>query len=536
MKRDLILEKKSNDTSCEILEMSINKSLLIVSSILLLITIAHPIHSQPIEIGNRRQVFIDHKFIKESEGVELAVHQPLKTGDYTIQPEHPWESGGIGPYSSVLKVGDTYHMWYHSMSTPHWDTGHDRGAICYARSNDGVNWEKPALGLTEFEGSRENNIVFGHGAAGKTIDQDGGMVFYDPNAPDNQKFKLVVGRADLYSSPDGINWELYYPSVLTLRPDSLIEHHLDSQNIIFWDESINKYVTFGRRNTTKGRSIFRGEAETLDKFPMILDLPIVLGPDSMDLKYGDVHLVDYYMSAAIKYPWADNAYYMFPTAYFHYIPNYITEFKDENPRNAGPLHTQFAASTDGNIWYRYDRVPFIGLGMKGEFDWASTRMFYGIVPALNGREIYMYYRASDWLHGWDRDKRNKNLLTGAGLGASENIAAISRVVLRREGFVSVRGAYTGGEFTTPLVRFTGNQLLLNVNTSATGIVRAEILDADSKPIDGYSMEDCDRIHTTNEINRVVGWKGKSDISMLADKPIRLRFEIRDADLFAFQFK
>jgi hypothetical protein len=163
-------------------------------------------------------------------------------------------------------------------------------------------------------------------------------------------------------------------------------------------------------------------------------------------------------------------------------------------------------------------------------------MFYGIVPALNGREIYMYYRASDWLHGWDRDERNKRILTDAGLGASQNIAVISRLVIRMDGFVSLRGVYTGGEFTTPLLKFSGRQLLLNVNTSATGIVRVEILDNNGNSLAGYSMDDCDRIHTANEINRVVTWNGKSDVSTFAGKPIRLRFEIRDADLYAFQFK
>ena len=265
-------------------------------------------------------------------------------------------------------------------------------------------------------------------------------------------------------------------------------------------------------------------------------MPVVLTPDSLDLSYGQTHVVDYYLSAAIKYPWADNAYYMFPTAYYHYIPKTLAEFKDEVPTNAGPLHTQFAASTDGIKWQRYQRQPFLGLGMKGEFDWASVRMFYGMVPAVNGREIYMYYRASDWLHGWDRDERNKQLLTKAGLGASQNIAVISRVVLRMDGFVSVRGAYTGGEFTTPLLKFSGRKLLLNVNTSATGIVRVELLDINGIPLEGYRMEDCDRIHTANEINREVSWGGRSDVSIFAGKPVRLRFEIRDADIYAFQFK
>ncbi|HBL76694.1 MAG TPA: hypothetical protein DD458_15825 [Prolixibacteraceae bacterium] len=494
--------------------------------------------AQPLEIGNRRQVFIDEKFLAESKGVEFIVHQPQKTGEWTIKPEYAWEAGGIGPYSSVLKVDDTYHMWYHAMASVQWNIDKKSGAICYAQSKDGIHWEKPVLGLVEFDGNKENNIVLGHGAADVYIGQDGGMVFIDPNAPDDRKFNLPI-RVEkkgetfhIFSSPDGIHWKLTYRSVLGVNT----KFHLDTQNVIFWDNQANKYIIYGRGPSRSERSIFRVEADQIDRFSLIKELPLVLSPDSLDLSIGQTPVVDYYMSAAIKYPWADNAYYMFPTAYFHYIPGTLSEFREEVPKNAGPLDTQFTASTDGVNWQRYGRQPFIGLGMKGEFDWASARMFYGIVPAVNGREIYMYYRASDWLHGWDRDEKNKQLLTTAGLGASQNIAVISRIVLRMDGFVSLRGAYTGGEFTTPLLKFEGNKLFLNVNTSATGIVRVGIIDMNGNPVEGYRMEDCDRIHTANEINRVVSWGGNNDVSIFAGKAIRLRFEIRNADLFAFQFK
>ena len=93
--------------------------------------------------------------------------------------------------------------------------------------------------------------------------------------------------------------------------------------------------------------------------------------------------------------------------------------------NAGPMETVFAASRDGLRWERYDREPFIPLGMKGEFDWASARTIWGLVPDTTGRYMYMYYRASDWLHGWDRDERNRKLLTGAGLGATQDVTVIS---------------------------------------------------------------------------------------------------------------
>lgn len=500
-----------------------------------------------LDVGDRRQVFIDRTFLAESKGVELCVHPPRKTGDMTIKPEYPWEKGGIGPYSSVLKVGDTYHMWYHAMDTVQWDSGHNNGCICYARSTDGVRWEKPELGLTEYEGSPRNNIVIGHGAASVELGQDGGMVFFDPKAPDDQRFRMVVrfgakveeGEAlHIYSSGDGVRWRLTHKSVVVSRPQTK-GHHLDSQNVMFWDDQREKYVAYVRKNRmdpgSQGRTIARGESDRLGGFPAVQDMPIVMGPDEDDLHHSRTPVVDFYMSAAIKYPWADNAYYMFPTAYYHYIGGALAEFPKDTPTNAGPLDTRFAASRDGIAWERYDRRPFVPLGMKGECDWASARTIWGLVPDVAGREMYMYYRASDWLHGWDRDERNKRLLTEAGLGASRNIAVISRLVLRRDGFVSVRGAYTGGEFTTPPIVFEGGRLVLNVDTSATGIVQVGILGEDGVPIEGFSAEKCDLIHTANDVNHAVSWRRSSNVSKLAGKPVRLRFLLRDCDLYAFQF-
>ena len=496
-------------------------------------------------VGSQRQLLFDDRFVAASRDVRHVVHRPVKTGEWTIKPEHKWEMGGIGPYSSVLKVGDTYHMWYHCMASVQWHIDEKAGSICYARSTDGIHWEKPALGLIEYEGSRNNNIVFGHGAAGYTLGQDGGMVFIDPNAPPEERFRLPLLYKDIgpgvhiFSSGDGIHWKLTHRSVITYRPQAR-GHHLDTQNVVFWDERIKKYVCYVRKNVneagSQGRAVGRAESDHLGDFAVVQDMPAVLKPDDKDLKHGDTAVVDYYMSAAIKYPWAQDVYLMFPTAYYHYIGGRLPEFPKEVPTNAGPLDTQFAASRDGISWERYDRQPCVPLGMKGEFDWASARTIWGIVPDKSGRYLYMYYRASDWLHGWDRDDRNKRRLTEGGLGADQNIAVLSRLVLRMDGFVSIRGAYTGGEFTTPLLTFTGGKLELNMDNSATGIVQVEIQDADGKPIDGYKLDQCDLIHTANDINRTVVWRGKSDVKPLEGKPVRLRFAITNADLYAFQFK
>lgn len=497
------------------------------------------------DIGNRRQLFIDHRFIADSFNTELVVHQATKTREMNIKPDKPWEVGGVGPYSSVLKDGDTYLMWYHVMTSVQWHIDLYAGAICLARSKDGIIWEKPNLGVVEFNGSKDNNIVFGLGAAGVKLGQDGGMVFIDPNAPADQKFRMFIRHAEsgeglhLFSSPDGVHWKLTHPSVVTARPQAK-GHHLDSQNVLFWDDATREYVFYGRKNqntpASQGRSIARWASPDLKSFPVVQDMPVVFGPDRFDDYYRQGPMVDYYMPAASKYPWADSIYVMFPTAYYHYIGGGILpEFKGDIPVNAGPLDTQFAASRDGLVWQRYDRRPFVPLGMKGEFDWANTRTIYGIVPSVDNRYIYMYYRGGDWLHGWDRNESNKKLLTEAGLGADQNIAVLSRVELRMDGFVSVRGATTGGVFTTSLVKFSGNKLVLNIDTSATGIASVELQDANGYVIDGASQTDCDMIHTCNDINRVVSWKGNSNLKKLVGTPVRLRFFLRNCDLYAFQF-
>ena len=488
----------------------------------------------PLDIGNRRQVFIERQFLASAHDVELVPHSPRKTGERTIVPDRSWERNDLGCYSCVLKVGEAYQMWYASYP-----------GLCYARSKDGITWEKPVLGLAEFEGSKDNNIVIGYGAGG--IDRCGteGVVFYDPKAPEEEKFRYATRISDelkdtvVFSSPDGIHFKLTHKKVLTFtHPEG--RQHLDSQNMIFWDDRINKYVAYMRRNLyapgQRNRSVARSESDHLGGFAEVQESPIVLEPDALDIKLGGKPALDYYTSGVTKYPWAQDAYYMFPQAYFHYVPKQFAEFEKECPVNAGPLDTRFAASRDGITWNRFDRRPFVGLGMKGEFDSKNARVFAGLVPSLDGREMYMYYLGCDTLHGWGRDERNNRLLTAAGLAPTYDTNVISRLVLRRDGFISVRAAYAGGEFTTPPLKFSGRELVLNVDTSAAGLLRCELLGEKGEPIEGFRLADCDLIHTANEVDRPVKWRGKGDLSSLAGKPVRLRVEFRDTDLYAFQFR
>jgi hypothetical protein len=88
--------------------------------------------------------------------------------------------------------------------------------------------------------------------------------------------------------------------------------------------------------------------------------------------------------------------------------------------------------------------------------------------------------------------------------------------------------------THPL-RYTGRELSVNSSTSAGGSVRVEIQDADGRPYPGFALADCPA-HVGDSLAQVVRWKKGGDLSSLAGRVVRLRFELQEADLFALQFQ
>ena len=113
-------------------------------------------------------------------------------------------------------------------------------------------------------------------------------------------------------------------------------------------------------------------------------------------------------------------------------------------------------------------------------------------------------------------------------------AHVRRYSLRLDGLASLHASYQGGEMTTKPLRFTGRRLLLNFATSAAGGIRVEIQDKDGRPIPGHELQDC-REQVGNEIERTVSWKKGDDLASLAGKPVRLRFVMKDADIYALRF-
>ncbi len=114
-------------------------------------------------------------------------------------------------------------------------------------------------------------------------------------------------------------------------------------------------------------------------------------------------------------------------------------------------------------------------------------------------------------------------------------AQLRRYTLRIDGFVSLHAPLAGGELLTKPLTFCGRQLALNYSTSAAGTIQVEIQDADGKPIRGYSLAEAQELYG-DALEQPVTWKSGSDLSKLAGRPVRLRFVLKDADLYSFRFR
>jgi hypothetical protein len=121
---------------------------------------------------------------------------------------------------------------------------------------------------------------------------------------------------------------------------------------------------------------------------------------------------------------------------------------------------------------------------------------------------------------------------GYRTGTSLNVRRYS---LRLDGFVSMQASLRGGEFVTKPIVFKGSNLLLNFSTSAAGSIRIEIQDSSGQPIGGYTLAESPELFG-DSVERSARWNGGSDVSRLAGRPVRLRFVMKDADLYSLRFR
>ncbi len=477
-------------------------------------------------ISSRRELFVENTLIEQlSGGAQQRLHHPVPQ-EISLHHDEPWEGTGSG-YHSIFKDGDLYRMyykaWHIEVSGGKVSTDSHPLYCCYAESKDGIHWEKPELGLHEFQGSKKNNIVIASEKLGSlNVDAGHPSVFKDenPKATDDARYKAFVRSSEPnglipFKSPDGIHW-----SPMTDAPILQGLGAFDSQNLAFWDPNIGQYRAYWRIFTDNIRAI---RTATSDDF-------VHWGPHT-DLTYEDSPNEHLYTNQIKPYHRAPHMLLGFPARYvdrgWAESTKMLPDLSDREARAKGSerygtaiTETLFMASRDGHLFKRWNEA-FMHPGIERTGTWHYGQQYVGwhlveTQSALPGapNDLSLYSLESYW-HG----KGN----------------VLRRFTLRLDGFVSVYAPMSGGELVTKPIVFSGKSLHLNFASSAAGQIKVEVQTLDGKAIEGYALDECHDIFG-DTVDRPVSWKNGADLSQLAGKAVRLRFALNDAHLYAYQFQ
>lgn len=493
--------------------------------------VAPALANEPINIGSRRELMIDDHLIGSMTGaLRIQLHKPIRR-NVVLVTDAPWE-GNACLYSSLFHDGERFRMYYtagqYVNRKGRIELPHGRH-LCYAESVDGIHFTRPKLNLVEFGGSKANNIVLKSGdLAGVAIDPGHTTILMDrnPNCPPDARYKALVrsaaqGVVGLHAlkSPDGFHF--------TPLTDQLIitDGYFDSENLAFWDAVRGEYRAYFRDfyKGLPGSGIRGIKTATSDDF--------IHWTKGEWLKYPGTQDVHLYTNQVAPYARAPHIFLGFPTRYIDrgwvHSTAQLPGLEERRARtNASPRYGSVVTdgllmtSRDGQTFKRWDEAIIRpGPSRRDSWTYCDNLISWGMLPTKSDLpespdELSIYA-----IEGYWRGKSQK----------------FRRYAFRVDGFASARAPLAGGAFVTRPILFDGSQLHLNYSTSAAGSVYVEIQDVHGKPVKGYALADCFEIFG-DEIERTVSWKGGASVKQLAGTTLRLRFVLKDADLFAFRFR
>ncbi|MFA5687714.1 MAG: hypothetical protein WC959_00965 [Kiritimatiellales bacterium] len=495
----------------------------------------------PVDIGSNRELFIDEFLIDQLSGsAELRLQTP-QIRETVLNFDQPWEGNACG-YLSIFKDDSIYKMYYRGCDVKVVDrkaANTHSNIFCYAESKDGINWERPELGLFDFNGSKKNNIVIASGQFGDFhLDVGDNASFFkdeNPKVNPDEKYKALVcvdegNPRSLYAmkSADGIHW-----LPLSIKP-VLTNGEMDSLNLAFWDEKKGEYRAYWR---FFNRSMLHPDGSSVGSVRSVrtaTSKDFIHWENEADLTYDNRSTDQLYTSGIKPYYRAKQILIGLPARYVERTGNSSLDLlpgkenRDIRGTARGRLRsaitdTFLIASRDGVHFKKWEET-FLRPGIERWGTWAYGDAYaaWGMLETASAledapNEISIYAQESYWTGSKDH---NGNKLR--------------RYTLRLDGFSSVHASRNGGELLTKPLIFKGEELLLNFSTSAGGSVRVEIQSPDGTLIPGYSLEECMELFG-DSTQRAVTWLSGNNLKDISGRPVRVRFVLNDADLFAFGF-
>lgn len=464
-----------------------------------------------------RQLFLDDFLLADVFGVQRVTHQPVKyAGNPVLRADRPTD--GVAIESRDAPVWDereqVWKMWYFRTV----DDGSGVGGAGFARSKDGLVWEKPTLGLVTVNGDRNNNLVTVAGEPSAFVQH----VFLDPDAPEDRRFKGFIGQRNRHPivSSDGLTFRR-----LPVAPiPSQDESHVN------WDPVARQYLLTVKHDGPFGRAVYLSVSPDFERWS---EPSLIYHADWRDQQFGARYLQqisadDRYWRPTINVPGEYNVD-IYNMAVFRYesvyigLPNYFeSSGRIPPPRGNedGINSPKLAVSRDLHGWSRVgDHGHFIPISPMSPGAVDTGQIMASSHPIRRGEELWFYYSGINVRH---RPNMARVI--------DEYEGAIHLAKLRIDGFVSLRAGDKPGFIDTRPVVLEGESLW--INAVAPGTVTAEITGPDGRTIlDGWGQADCVAV-SGDRTRAELRWRGR-DLKELAGQRVRIRFHLRNADLYSF---
>jgi hypothetical protein len=451
----------------------------------------------PLDLDSRWELLVDPFLVASARRATLELHPPRRA-EIALVTDAPWE-GPTSAYFSVLQEGDVIRLYYRG--SVEGSDHSDNQVTCVAESRDGIHFTRPHLGLVEINGSTANNVVW------RGVESHNFAPFLDrnPNAAPDARYKALGGIKQpgrnwhqgatpgglyAFASADGLRWR-------KIRPEPVMtQGAFDSLNLAFWDVSRERYACYSRIFAQKVRAVQSSSSADF-----------LTWSESTPNRYAaTAPLEHFYTSATLPCPGAEHLLLSFP---MRFLPD---RKKVASHRNPGVSDAVFMSSRDGVTWDRSFLEAWLRPGTDRK-NWTdrSNMPAWGIVESAPG-EWSMYISEH---YRWPDNR-------------------VRRLVLPRHRLAAMHAGARGGEFTTRPLIVRGQHLALNYATSAAGSLQVEVQDEAGRPLPGLAAADMAPLFG-DELEAPVRWKGSAGLSSLQGRVVRLRFVLRDADLFALRF-
>jgi hypothetical protein len=298
-------------------------------------------------------------------------------------------------------------------------------AICYATSKDGFNWVKPNLELVEYLGNRQNNIVWrGPHGAGVFLDK----IEKDPG----RRFKMIFQGLAVSFSADGIHWS-------EALPCSGVDVPGDTHNNALWAPTLKRYVGITRTRGDFGREVAIIESENFIDWTK--EEVLLKGIDRIHQTYS------------------------MPVFYYGGIYLGLVTIHDQK---SDRVWTELAWSPDIKRWYRISPgIPLIPNSEKLlDYDYGCAYACAYPIFTGKGKDIYIYYGGSDWLHSSWRN------------------GFLCLATMRPDGFAGYVQVYKGrfAYVVTKAVPYEHHKITLTADIEQGGFVKVYVLDSNNQLI------------------------------------------------------